>query len=182
MPNVTPVWNLPYPCPGDVVTAADFLNLDVALDEALTALDAQSEVVRNRPFIRWYRDTPTVVATGAGIVLTPTSVDFQTNWPTFNVAPMTGLYHIALEMDAGDNSAATLTSESMFVTFSTYPGVIQVVRYNESLVDIGMPRAITGVALLNAGETITCQYAPTGTAGNVTFNFAGFQARLVFPT
>lgn len=182
MPNVTPAWNLPYPCPGDVVTAADFYNLDVALDEALSVLDVQQETVRTRPCIRWYRDVATVVATGVALNIVPTATDFSINWPTYNVVPQSGLYWFSAEIDAGDNTAATLTAEAVTILFSTYPGFIQVTRFNDSLTDIGMWKGITGIALLTAGETITLQYSPVGTAGNVTITFAGLQARMIFPT
>jgi hypothetical protein len=181
MPNVTPVWNLPYPCPGDVVSAADFLNLDVALDSALAALDAKAEERRTRPCIRWYRDTPTNIATGGTLAIIPLTVDFQVNWPVTANAPRTGLYHISAQIDAGDNTAATLSSERVTVTFGTYPAPIEVTRYNESGTDIGMWKAISGFVPLQAGEVISLSYSPTGTAGTVTITFAALQARYVMP-
>lgn len=181
MPNLTPVWALPYPCPGDVVTAADFLNLDAALDTALTTLDAEAERRRTRPCIRWYRDSPTNIATGGTLAILPGSVDFQVNWPVTNSAPLTGLYHISAQVDAGDNTAATLSSERITITFGTYPAPIEVTRYNDSTTDIGMWKAISGFVPLNAGEVISFSYSPTGTAGTVTITFASLQARYVMP-
>lgn len=181
MPNVTPVWNLPYPCPGDVVGAADFLALDVAIDSALSVLDAQQTARRNRPHIRWYRDVATNVATGASLAINPTATDFSENWPVFNTVPVSGLYHIGAVCSSGDNSAASIVSETLLVNFFTYTGELRVVKYNESLVDVGLWTSVSGYVPLQAGETIIFTYTPTGTAGTVTITFAGLWARLVVP-
>lgn len=181
MPNVTPVWNLPYPCPGDVVSAADFLALDQALDSALSVLDAQQTARRNRPYIRWYRDVATNVATGGSLAIVPTATDFSSGWPVYNTIPVSGLYHIGAVIDPGDNTAATLTSETLLVNFFTYTGQLRVTRYNESATDIGSWKAVSGYVPLQAGETIIFTYTPTGTAGTVTITFAMLQARLVVP-
>lgn len=179
MPNMTPVWALPYPCPGDTVSAADFMRLNEAIEVGLGALDTLQEQAAQRPYYRWIRQTPTAVATGGSVFFSYTQEDARYAWPVFNQAPVAGLYHFSLQVDPGDNSAAVLLSENIRITFGTYPGEIANTRYNPTGLDIGMWKACVGVAPLSAGETYTIGYDPTGTAGTVTFQYAAFQARLI---
>lgn len=48
MPDTTPIYAFPYPCPGDVVDATDFQDLANAVEAAMVTVDADYLLALNR--------------------------------------------------------------------------------------------------------------------------------------
>lgn len=82
MPDQTPNFAIPYPCPGDVIDCDMFADWANAIDDALTTVNTAAEAAANRP-----RAMLRTLATGFAVpVNVATTIQFNevTNNPVYN--------------------------------------------------------------------------------------------------
>lgn len=71
MPDTTPVYGLPYPCPGDTVDATDFQDLALAVEATLVNVDADYLLALNRFNTDLGGATQTIAAGVDTVITTP---------------------------------------------------------------------------------------------------------------
>jgi hypothetical protein len=151
MPDSTPIFNFPYPCPGETVTATDFFSLASAIDAKLLQVQADQTFALNR------RNVDLAVsgsqAIPPGVITTLTLAD-----STFTVS-VAGVWVVWMEaVDSG--SPATVTYQRMQVLQNA------VVRFSfsqDSENNITVPCRPMCVVVAAAGDVITSTFQYTGT-------------------
>lgn len=74
MPASTPIYGIPYPCPGETIDATVFANFANAVNAAVISVNTLSDSALNRPTAQVYANgTPTVLASGVLTVITFTT-------------------------------------------------------------------------------------------------------------
>lgn len=70
MPDTTPIYGFPYPCPGEVISPLAFTNLANAIDAKLLEVNDDRIFALNRPNVDLDDSSSQVIPAGANTVLT----------------------------------------------------------------------------------------------------------------
>lgn len=151
MPDTTPIYDFPYPCPGETITPASFQNLANAIDAKLLELQADAIFALNRPNI----DSDVVATQGIppSVVTTLTTAD-----STYTIS-VAGVWVVFLEV-ARDSGPTTVNYQRAQVLQNA------VARFGftqDSEGDVPVNCRAFGAIVAAAGDVITGTFLWTGT-------------------
>lgn len=181
----TPVWNLPYPCAGDVIDPAIFCEFSDAVDAAMVTIGNNAEFVANRPNARVDRvSNLNTFAAGA-------AVNVQFNSEYFDNDNM---------VDLGADSAAltirtpgvywVMFSTGGYSTFTTWTRYLMAITQNGSSLIFrkylvataqGTPanNTIQGVLVCQANDVIRGLFSFAGTGGPMQMSRGSLSASFI---
>lgn len=90
MPATTPIFNFPFPCPGEAITPAAFADLANAIDAKLVEVANDETLALNRPNTRRISALNAAVARGAEAVTTGANSSFT--------IPTSGVYLVSADL------------------------------------------------------------------------------------
>jgi hypothetical protein len=156
MPDATPIYAFPFPCPDEVITPLSFTELANAIDAKLLEVNADMVFALNRSNIDYTSDTGTqVIPAGVETVLTPTSSTYTITVP--------GVYAFWVRV-ASSVPPATITAQRVRVRLN---GVVQYGFTHDS--DANNPvivRATGPIIATTPGDVISTTFIYTGTGTN----------------
>lgn len=158
MPEVTPIYGFPYPCPGENVDDAAFANLANAIDTKLLDVQGDEFQALNR-FSQSLTTASNSLAAGVDTVLVGANSTY-----TF---PSAGVWFVDAR-GLQQNLVGTITSFRIRVRTNA------VVRFGFRLnTEFGVPQITQtmGMVVVGSGDTLSfqCLYTGTGTMDVVNF-------------
>lgn len=151
MPDVTPIYGFPFPCPDEVVAPSAFSDLANAIDAKMLELSADATFALNRPNVDLNFGLTQVI--NPGVLTTLTTAD-----STYTITTA-GVY--VVRVSVSDTAApATVTYQRAQVLQNA------VVRFGftqDSESNIPVPCRPEGVIVAAAGDVITTNFLWTGT-------------------
>lgn len=155
MPGQTPIFNFPYPCPGEMITAQSFANLANAIDAKLTEVNADMIFALNRPNVD--KDDASTQVTNPGVVTTLTNPD-----STYTI-PVAGVWVVSVSIQP-DTFPATISYQRGQLLQNA---VLRSGITHDSENNLPVPCRPFGVFVAAVGDVITTTYLWTGT-GTIT--------------
>lgn len=185
MPDMTPVWGLPYPCASDTIDPTIFCEFSEAVDAALVTLNDEAEFLVNRPGARITR-TANANTFAAGVA---SNVTFDTNvfdnqgavdLGTDNAAitiPFDGVYWVSFSV----GGMLTFTTWTAYFMNVTQNGTRRVARKYNVVTAQSVPtdNTVFGVITCSAGDIIRGQYTFIGTGGPQTMSRASLSVAFI---
>lgn len=157
MPATTPIYALPYPCPGDIISGASFSNLANAIDTKLLELQADATFALNRPNVDL--DVSATQAIPPGVVTALTTADSS------YTIPVAGVWVVFLEVTQS-SGPTTVTYQRVQVLQNA------VARFGftqDSENNVPVNSRAFGAVVAAAGDAMTGTFLWTGT-GTYTVN------------
>lgn len=150
MPDTTPIYALPYPCPGDVVDATDFQDLALAIEATMVDIEDDYFLALNRYSTDLGGSTQTI----------PAGVDTVMTTPQY-VIPADGVWVVSAHMF---NATTPPTINSMRIRVRQ--GVTSRFGFTANT-EVNTPRRVMadGVIVAAVGDVVstTVLYSGTGT-------------------
>lgn len=155
MPGQTPIYNFPYPCPGEMITPAAFSALANAIDSKLGEVNADMIFALNRPNVD--KDDASTQVTNPGVVTTITNPD-----ATYTI-PVAGVWVVGVTIDP-TTLPATVNYQRGQVLQNA---VVRFGSTHDSEANITVTCRPFGIIVAAVGDVITATYLWTGT-GTIT--------------
>lgn len=151
MPAATPIYNFPYPCPGETISPASFSNLANAIDSKLQEVEADRVFALNRPNVDLQLVGSQVI--NPGVVTTLTTPD-----STYTIS-VAGVWVVRVAVDIS-SSPPTVTYQRAQILQN---GVARFGFTQDSESNIAMSCYPVGAIVAAAGDVITTTMLYTGT-------------------
>lgn len=170
MPQTTPIYAFPYPCPGELITAATFANLANAIDTKMQDVVNDENYALGR-YSASITSASNIAAPGVPLVTAGASSTY--------VLPASGLWEITAYMPTHTFSVATATSMRMRVRQNAVNRFGSMEKPGTSNID--NRQSCTGMILGVVGDTISTEILYTGPPVSYTYT-VNIQAKLVVRT
>lgn len=169
MPETTPIYAFPYPCPSDPVTAVDFADLADAIDAQMLVIQADESYALNRYNVQQVGAAQAGIAVG---VDTPIASAGSTY-----VAPVDGFYLANITVDAVSTLTMTSCRLRPRVAAVAAPGATD---YVGTVFGLNSANFILSAIplVMTAGQTFDTTFIFFGT-GTATVSLFDFDVRLV---
>lgn len=169
MPETTPIYNFPYPCPADPVTAVDFAALANAIDAQMLVVEADESYALNRYNVQQFGSAQAGIAIGVDTPIASVGSTY--------IAPVDGFYLANIYVDAF--STLTMTSCRLRPRVATVaqPGATDYVGTVFGLASANF--VLSAIPLImTAGQTLDTTFIFFGT-GTATVSLFDLEVRLV---
>lgn len=151
MPDTTPIYGFPYPCPDEVISPMAFTNLANAIDAKLAEVNADMVFALNRPNFDFTSGAGQVINPGVNTTLTMASSTY-----TVTVAGVWVLWVNVLYTA----TPPTITFQNARIRLN---GVDQFGFSNDTENNNTIPVRVVGPVVAAAGDVITTTFLYTGT-------------------
>jgi len=151
MPDATPIYGFPYPCPGETISPSAFSGLALAIDAKLLDVNNDLTFALNRPNFDNDFSSTQVITAGVDTVLTTTDSTY-----TISVAGV-WVFWMALSVTV---NPATITSQRLRVRQN---GTVRFGYTQDNEGNNTLQNYAVGPIIAAAGDVITGQFLYTGT-------------------
>ncbi len=157
MPDATPIYEFPYPCPDDVISPAAFSDLANAIDAKLNELATQEQETLFRPSFELFGVTNTAAA---GVVKVTTGTESSV------VAPLSAVYMVTAEASP-QTGGVSVDAIRLRVRLAGTPFFGNTINHVNDGGLFPSPHC-TGMLIATAGDLIDTDFLFTG-SGNLDY-------------